>query len=99
MERRGLEAILEEHEFTLSDLVDADRRAELGRMVGADVLVLRSVDYGSWSVRLHLRAVDARTAEVLYSDSGEVTNVLWRKSDTLLRWLVRGMAEELVAAP
>jgi len=98
VERSGLEAVLQEHEFSLSDLVDNGRRVELGRMVGADVVVMGFVDYGYWTVRVHLRAVDARTAEVLYSDTSEVTTLMWRKSDTLTGWMIGGMADELVAA-
>ncbi len=98
VERGGIEALLKEHEFTLTDLVDAKRRATLGRMAGADVIVMGTIDYGAWTVAVHLRAVDVSTAEVLWSDTSEVTNLLWRRWDRAVRWMVAEMAEELVAA-
>lgn len=67
VERDDLEALWREHRLPASGLLDPEAVAELGRMLGADALLLGSLVEVGGVPQLHLRLVDVETAAVLAS--------------------------------
>jgi hypothetical protein len=73
VERSKVEAILKEQEFSYSGAVDPSQAARLGKLMGADaVLICQASDkydpeYESWEVTLSGRIVSVETGEILYT--------------------------------
>ncbi|MBE3064469.1 MAG: hypothetical protein IMZ69_05570 [Spirochaetes bacterium] len=67
IEREKRRSLLEEMEFSLSDLADSGRQAEVGRMLAAGYMVFGElIDMGP-QVLITLRMVDVQTSEVVWS--------------------------------
>lgn len=62
---RDLEPVWTEHRLSGTGLLDADSTAELGRMLGADALLLGEIVEVEERPQLHLRIVDVQTGEQL----------------------------------
>ena len=82
LDRSLVDKLLEEQEFSYSDVVDAATSARLGKMLGAETVFTISIssiahdDFSSDSpeqrdASLHVKAISVETAEVLYSAAGE----------------------------
>lgn len=71
VERGNLEDIFAEHELVLSDVFDDATRPEVGRLVGADVLVVTEIhpDSKARMYSLRGRAIDLETGRILTSSS------------------------------
>jgi hypothetical protein len=65
VERDDLEALWTEHNLSASGLLDPRATAELGRLLGADALLLGELVEFDERPQLHLRIVDVRTGEQL----------------------------------
>jgi len=65
IERSALKKVVLEQKFTHSGLADPATTAELGRLIGAEALVLGTVTVLAESVDVNVRAVDAQTAAIL----------------------------------
>ena len=64
-ERENLDQILEEIEFSLSDLADSGEAVEVGRLAGARVLLAGSVTESGSSFVLNGRLIDVETGVVI----------------------------------
>lgn len=69
VEREDLDAVWSEHRLPMTGLLDPRRVAELGRVLGADALLLGNLGDVDGVPQLHLRLVDVETAAVLASAS------------------------------
>lgn len=69
VERDDLDALWREHRLSATGLLDPDAVAELGRVLGADALLLGILVEVGGAPQLHLRLVDVATAAVLASAS------------------------------
>lgn len=69
VERDDLDALWREHRLSATGLLDPGAVAELGRVLGADALLLGSLVEVDAVPQLHLRLVDVETAAVLASAS------------------------------
>ena len=64
IERQKLGVILEEHRLEQSGLVSGGERERLGRLLGADILIMGSYIYEGDRVRVTGRYTDAKTGEI-----------------------------------
>jgi TolB-like protein len=71
-ERENLEQILEEIEFSLSDLADTGQTVEVGQLTGARILLAGSVTESGPSFLLNGRLVDVETGVVIGARSVSV---------------------------
>lgn len=71
-ERENLEQILEEIEFSLSDLADTGRTVEVGQLTSARILLAGSVTESGSSFLLNGRLVDVETGVVIGAQSVSV---------------------------
>jgi hypothetical protein len=69
VERDDLDALWSEHRLPVTGLLDPAAVAELGRILGADALLLGSLGEIEDVPQLHVRLVDVETAEILASAS------------------------------
>lgn len=69
VERKQLSTILDELEFSLSDLAEQDSIVQIGNMSGANLLVLGSVFEVGNDVQINVKLVETENAEILLSDS------------------------------
>jgi len=73
IERSQVEAILDEQEFSYSGLVDPSTAAKLGKLMGAELVLISSAsdsmdaEYQSWEVTITGRMVSVETGEILYA--------------------------------
>jgi Mg-chelatase subunit ChlD len=65
VERANLQQVLKELEFQLSDLADESKAARLGKMLGAEVLVLGKVYRVKDKYEIFVKLVRVETAEIL----------------------------------
>jgi len=68
-ERENLEKILEEIEFSLSDLSDASRTVEVGQLTSAEIILAGSVTESGTSFLLNGRLIDVQTGVVIGAQS------------------------------
>ncbi|MGB9589731.1 MAG: CsgG/HfaB family protein [candidate division WOR-3 bacterium] len=73
VERSKVETILNEQEFGYSGAVDPSTAAKLGKLMGADAVLISQAsdkydpEYESWEVTLSGRIVSVETGEILYT--------------------------------
>lgn len=80
IEREKMEELLKEHKFQMSGFSDPTKASEIGKMLGADMLIFGSVtradqkkvdkfsyDEVNTTVELDIRGVDVKTAEIVFS--------------------------------
>ncbi len=96
IERAQLELDLKELEFSQSKYVDPKARAELGKIAGAEVVVLGGFQRAGNVVRAHARFVDVETGEVLHAL--RVEQVLKDGDDGALFDLQNKLSEEVRTA-
>ena len=65
IERRNLQAILEEHRLSMSGLVDESTALKVGKLLAADDMLLGSILERVNSLEIYARLVDTETAEVI----------------------------------
>nr|WP_255653317.1 CsgG/HfaB family protein [Myxococcus sp. XM-1-1-1] len=65
VEREQLDLPMKEQDFHQSDRVDPETRARLGRLIGAEVVVLGSIQRSGPLLRVAARFVHVETGEVL----------------------------------
>ncbi|WP_141324365.1 CsgG/HfaB family protein [Myxococcus sp. AB025B] len=65
VEREQLDLPMKEQDFHQSDRVDPETRAQLGRLIGAEVVVLGSIQRSGPLLRVAARFVHVETGEVL----------------------------------
>lgn len=96
VERALLNKVLEEQKFQLSDLVDPSKAVELGRMLGADLILTGSVVKIGTSYTINARFIDVRTGAAKKAEAirGNEINELTYMSSQLISIL-----EQEVGAP
>ncbi|MEO0248321.1 MAG: CsgG/HfaB family protein [candidate division WOR-3 bacterium] len=73
VERSKVETILDEQEFGYSGVVDPSTAARLGKLMGADAVLISQAsdkfdaEYGSWETTVSGRIVSVETGEILYT--------------------------------
>jgi len=65
VDRQQIERIRGEQDFQISGDVDDNSAVSIGKMAGASVVVIISVNYTDGSGRLTLKALDIQTAEII----------------------------------
>ncbi|MEO0140161.1 MAG: CsgG/HfaB family protein [candidate division WOR-3 bacterium] len=73
VERSRVEEILAEQEFGYSGVVDPSTAVQLGKLMGADVVLISQAsekydaEYESWNITISGRIVSVETGEILYT--------------------------------
>jgi curli biogenesis system outer membrane secretion channel CsgG len=65
VDRQQIEKIRSEQQFQLSGEVDDNSAVSIGKMAGANAVIIISVNYVDGSGRLTLKALDVQTAEII----------------------------------
>lgn len=65
IDRQQIERIRNEQQFQLSGEVDDSSAVDIGKMAGANVVIVISINYAEKSGRLTLKALDVQTAEII----------------------------------
>jgi len=68
IEREELNKILEEQEFSLSDISDQDNQIKIGKLLAADYLVLGEVIDMANTILITVRLVDTTSGEIIWQD-------------------------------
>lgn len=68
IEREELNKILEEQEFSLSDISDQDNQIKIGKMLAADYLVLGEIIDMANTMLITVRLVDTTSGEIIWQD-------------------------------
>lgn len=63
IERGAMEAVMKEQKFSLSGLVNEDSAIELGKIVGADVIIMGNLSIETGFSRVSARVIDIETSE------------------------------------
>lgn len=86
VERSRIDALLKEQEFGASGVVDPSTAARLGKVLGADAVMLISIAYTRHDdfftdspeqreTELYVKVISSSTAEVLYYGRGQATSM------------------------
>jgi len=73
IERGAIEAVMKEQKFSLSGLVNEDSALELGKIVGADVIVMGNLILESGFSRVSARVIDIETSENIVAKEASTT--------------------------
>jgi hypothetical protein len=71
VDRRNIGEILEEYEFQQSDLVDETTLTQIGKLAGADIIVIGSINLIGKRYYLNVKLLSVETAEILSSSISE----------------------------
>lgn len=71
-ERSQINSIMKEAEFNSSGMVLEDSAMELGRMVGADTLIVGSFKTAGEQLRINCRLVKVESGQILSAAAGEI---------------------------
>ena len=67
VERGELDRALEEIEFSSSDLVDDSTAVEIGKLSGADIIVIGSISYVGKQYYLNIKLISVESGEIIGS--------------------------------
>ncbi|MBA7626250.1 hypothetical protein ES703_33695 [subsurface metagenome] len=67
MDRQNIAKILKEYEFQQSDLTDESTAVEIGKLSGADIIVIGSISYVGKLYYLNIKLISVETAEIIGS--------------------------------
>ena len=80
IERKAIDDLLKEQEFGASGVVDASSAAKIGKILGADAVMLTEIselkrdtffqDENAYDSKVFVRIIDASTAEILFYGKG-----------------------------
>ncbi|MEO0114105.1 MAG: CsgG/HfaB family protein [candidate division WOR-3 bacterium] len=92
VERNRIEDILKEQEFGVSGIVDASTAAKIGKVLGADAVMLTEVtelkkdeffqNENAYDAKVFVRIIDATTAEILFYGKGRGESMQGRVNAT-----------------
>ena len=68
VERKNIEEILAEYEFQSSALIDENTAIEIGKLSGADIIVIGSINRVGGIFYLNIKLIDVKTAEIIGSN-------------------------------
>ena len=74
VDRQNVEKIVKEYEFQQSDLTDEKTAVEIGKLSGADIIVIGSLSYVGKKYYLNIKLIDVETAEIIGSSIAEAEN-------------------------
>lgn len=72
IERAALEKILKEQQFQTSFMVDEKAAVKLGKVLGADAIILGSISNVDGSTKIHARVIDTETGEAIVAKDEQV---------------------------
>ena len=90
VERARLQEILDEMQLALSGIIDDDQVVEIGRMAGANAILVGSIVAGGDVYRLDARLVDVASGEVILAEKKD-----WLSDDEIIRG-VDELAEQII---
>ena len=67
VDRQNIQAILEENQFQLSGFTDESTAVEVGRLLGADIIVIGSISKVGEMFYLNIKLIEVETAKILGS--------------------------------
>ena len=73
VERTNLEKVLQEQKLGLSGAIETEKAVSVGKLLGAQLLTMGSINKLGGSYQISVRLVDAETSEVVASEYAEVT--------------------------
>ncbi len=76
VDRQNITKIVKEYEFQQSDLTDETTAVEIGKLTGADIIVIGSISYVGKRFYLNIKLISVETAEIIGSsiaDAGDAT--------------------------
>ena len=65
LSRQGLDRVMSEYSYQLSDMVDRDEQVNIGKQLGADLILTGFIDPLTDSLRLNAQLIEIETARVL----------------------------------
>ena len=68
VDRKNIEDILSEYKFQSSGLVDENTAIEIGKLSGADIIVMGSINRVGGIFYLNIKLIDVKTAEIIGSN-------------------------------
>ena len=67
MDRQNIAKIVKEYEFQASDLTDESTAVEIGKLAGADIIVIGSINFVGKKYYLNVKLIAVKTAEIIGS--------------------------------
>lgn len=74
VDRQNIEAIVSEYEFQVSDLTDRDTAVEIGKLSGADAIVVGSLSSVGSQYYLNIKLISVETGEILGSSIADAAS-------------------------
>jgi hypothetical protein len=74
IERGAIEEVMKEQAFTLSGMVNEDTAIEVGKLVGADVIVMGSITVEIGFGKVNARGIDIETGETIVAKEATTGN-------------------------
>jgi len=74
VERKYVEEILDEYKFQSSSLIDEETAIEIGKLSGAEIIVLGSINRVGGTFYLNIKLIDVKTAEIIGSNIARAEN-------------------------
>lgn len=71
IERSQIEKVIKEQDFQLTDVADVSTVAKVGKIIGADVIVLGSITVVTGFAKVNARVIDVETAETIVAREKE----------------------------
>ena len=92
VERENLEKVLKEQSLIMSGVVDLQTAAQIGKILGANIIILGSITQLGKTIVVSAKLVDVETAQVL---SGQMVN---GEKEEELNNIVMSLVEKIVAS-
>jgi len=74
VDRQNIAKIVKEYEFQASDLTDENTAVEIGKLSGADIIVIGSISYVGEIYYLNIKLISVETAEIIGSSIADAEN-------------------------
>jgi TolB-like protein len=74
VERKYVEEILDEYKFQSSSLIDEETAIEIGKLSGAEIIVVGSINRVGGTFYLNIKLIDVKTAEIIGSNIARAAN-------------------------
>jgi len=74
VDRQNIAKIAKEYEFQASDLTDETTAVEIGKLSGADIIVIGSISYVGKIYYLNIKLISVETAEIIGSSIADAQN-------------------------
>ncbi len=84
IERNAMDKIMNEQTLGMSGVVDENTAARVGKLVGADMIILGSITYSTGFVKVTARCIDTETAETIVAKDASTQNTEMSNVDHLV---------------